>query len=141
MLRQDVRDRIAGQIVRGPFGELIDMVVEHIDEDACRVRLPLRQALSNGGGVAHGGAIAALVDTAATGAAWATNRTGFDTRGATVGFTVNFLAPGVGENLLAEARVVQRGRSLTILDVTVVDDAGAPIAKGQVTYKLGLDRG
>ena len=41
---------------------------------------------------------------------------------------------------MAEARVLQRGGSLTVLDVVVRDTADRLIAKAQVTYKIGLGR-
>ncbi|HZD26125.1 MAG TPA: PaaI family thioesterase [Alphaproteobacteria bacterium] len=127
-------------ICRGPYGELIGTVADEVEEDRVVVRLPQRPQLMNGAGIVHGGATATLVDTAATAAAWATGRAGPDTRGTTVGFAISYLAPGRAGDLLAEARVVQRGGSLTIIDVMVRDEAGSPVAKAQVTYKIGLGR-
>ncbi len=39
--------------------------------------------------------------------------------------------------LVADARVVRRGRSLCYCDVGVTDSDGQLVAKGLVTYKLG----
>ena len=140
MLAQQTIDRIAGPIVRGPFGQLVGTVVDSVEPDHAVIRLPVRREVTNGADIVHGGAIAMLADTAATAAAWATERAGPDSRGTTVGFAVNFLAPGRAGALIADARVVQRGGSLTIVDVMVRDDDGTAVAKAQVTYKLGLPR-
>lgn len=142
MLSDENRDRIAERIVRGPYGEHLGIFADLVEEDHAVLRLKDAPHLMNAGGITHGGATASLIDTAATVAAWATDAVvPGKTRGTTVGFSLNFLAPGRrGSDLIAEATVVQRGGSLTILDVVVHDEAGTQIAKAQVTYKLGLKR-
>jgi acyl-coenzyme A thioesterase PaaI-like protein len=39
--------------------------------------------------------------------------------------------------VVADARVLRRGRSLCFCDVDVTDASGTLVAKGIVTYKLG----
>lgn len=138
MLSAENRDRIAERIVRGPFGRHIGFSADLVEEDHAVLRLKDAPHVMNAGGIVHGGATAALIDTAATVAAWATDRAVPGTRGTTVGFSLNFLNPGRGGDLIAEATVIQRGGSLTVLDVIVHDETGRQIAKAQVTYKLGL---
>ena len=138
MLSKETEDRVTGRIVRGPFGTHLGFSTDLVEPDRAIVRLAGAPHIMNAGDIVHGGATAALIDTAATAAAWATDRATPETRGTTVGFALNFLAPGRGGDLIAEATVVQRGGSLTILDVIVRDEAGSRIAKAQVTYKLGL---
>jgi uncharacterized protein (TIGR00369 family) len=58
------------------------------------------------------------------------------TGGSTVSMTVNYLAPARQIDLVAEARIIRRGRSLVFLDVDVVAPDGERIAKGQLTYKV-----
>jgi len=93
MLSQEAIDRIAGPIVRGPFGRLVGTEVARVEPDRLVIRLPVRTEVTNGADIVHGGATAMLVDTAATAAAWASDRVGPETRGTTVGFAINFLAP------------------------------------------------
>lgn len=131
--------RIRDDIIAGPYGRFLGMEVGEIAPDSATVHLPYRPELGNGAGVVHGGATASLVDAAATAAAWASPEIADTTKGATVGFTVNFLQPGRHTRpLTASAHVVRRGGSLTVVDVLVTDDEDRKIAKGQVTYKLGL---
>ncbi|MEM7747725.1 MAG: PaaI family thioesterase, partial [Pseudomonadota bacterium] len=88
-----------------------------------------------------GGALATLIDTAATAAAWASSDVKPTTRGTTVALTINFLSGAPQSDLLAEGRVISRGGTLTIIDVTArTADGTRTIAKAQVTYKLDLAR-
>jgi uncharacterized protein (TIGR00369 family) len=131
---------IEAGIVAGPFAQLVGLRSEAIEEDHVRLRLPFRTELTTVGKMVHGGAIAALVDVAATAAAWAWPGASLEARGSTVGFSLSFLAPGLGCDLVADASIVQRGRSLCVCEVSVADDAGGAIAKALVTYRLSLPR-
>jgi uncharacterized protein (TIGR00369 family) len=99
--------------------------------------LPFAAPLITIGTIVHGGAIASLIDTAAMVAAWSAAELPAKLRGTTVGLTVTYLAAAAAEDLQATARVLQRGRSLTYLDVEVQGSSGKLVAKGLVTYKLG----
>jgi uncharacterized protein (TIGR00369 family) len=132
--------RIAGAVERAivgsPFGALVGLRCESVEVDHVRVRLPFRREVTTIGEVVHGGAIASLVDVAATAAAWAHPRAELGARGTTVGFSLSFLAPGLGRDLVADARIVQRGGTLCVLEVAVEDDAGGAVARALVTYRL-----
>lgn len=55
--------------------------------------------------------------------------------------TINYLSGAPQADLLAEGRVVSRGGTLTIVDVTArTADGAQTVAKAQVTYKLDLAR-
>ena len=122
-------------IVGSPLATLLGVETVEVTPDCARVRLPFRAELTTVGDLVHGGAIAALVDIAATAAFWTGADLARNPRGTTIGFTVNFLAPTRGADLLAEARVVQRGRSISVGEVTV-SAAGRAVARALVTYKL-----
>lgn len=122
-----------------PFSTLVGLEVEEVRTDFCRMRLPFRSELRTSGVVMHGGAIATLIDTAAVAAVWSDVDPAV-TRGATASLTVNYLAAAQSVDLLAEARVIRRGRSVVFIDVDVFSLKGERIAKGVVTYKLGYGR-
>jgi uncharacterized protein (TIGR00369 family) len=113
------------------------MEIESIEPDRVRVRLPFRGEVTTVGEVVHGGALSALVDTAATAAAWAGADLTASPRGTTVALTINFLAAARGVDVVADARVVRRGRTLTVCEVRVESASGTLVAVGLVTYKLG----
>lgn len=127
-------------IVRSPYGALLGLRSEALEPDRVRLRLPFRPDVTTIGEMVHGGAIASLVDVAATAAAWASPRASLGARGSTVGFSLSFLAPGLGKDLVADARVVQRGSTLCICEVAVSDDAGRDVARALVTYRLSLPK-
>lgn len=132
---------IEKRIVASPFGAQVGLTCESVAEDCVRLRLPFRPEVTTVGDMVHGGAIAALVDVAATAAAWATPAVSLAARGSTVGFSLSFLAPGRARDLFAEARVVQRGRSLCVCEVQVTDAGGGAVARALVTYRLALPSG
>ena len=122
-----------------PFSTLVGLQVEEVRRDYCRMRLPFRSEVRTSGVVVHGGAIATLIDTAAVAAVWS-DVDSQATRGATASMTVNYLAAARSVDLIAEARIIRRGRSVVFVDVDVFSPTGERIAKGIVTYKVGYGR-
>lgn len=109
-------------------------------EDYARIALPFRPELVRTLGVVHGGAIATLMDDAAAVAIHATymlNPRPGPQNSATIDMTVSYLDPAVKEDIIAEARVVRRGRSIAVCQVDVRTPSGVHVATGLVTYKLG----
>ena len=119
-----------------PFAVLLGLQIQEVRPDFCRIRLPFRPAVRTAGETVHGGAIATLIDSAGVVAVWS-NVTSSPSRGATANLSVSFLAAAQAVDLLAEARVIRRGRSLVFVDIDVATTAGQPVAKGLLTYKLG----
>jgi uncharacterized protein (TIGR00369 family) len=99
--------------------------------------MPFAEQLVTIGDVVHGGAVSSLIDTAAMAASWSTHEVPEKVRGTTVGLSVQFLAAARSRDLVAEATVIRRGKSLCYCDVAVSDSDGQLAAKGLVTYKLG----
>ena len=119
-----------------PFQVLLGFHLDLVTPELCRISLPFRPELRTAGDVVHGGAIATLIDSAGVVAAWS----GADPsaiRGATADLSVSYLSAARGVDLVAEARVMRRGRSLVFIEVDVTASTGERIAKGLVTYKLG----
>ena len=118
-----------------PFFTLLGLQIEEVTPDYCRMRLPFRPELRTAAEVVHGGAIASLIDSAGVVAVWS-NVDARASRGATANLTVSFLAAAQAVDLIAEARVIRRGRSVVFVEVDVATPSGERIAKGLVTYKL-----
>jgi uncharacterized protein (TIGR00369 family) len=123
-------------IPASPFARHLGIEIESLETDRARLRLPFTEAVATMGDLVHGGAVSTLVDTAAMAASWCTEDVPESLRGTTVGLTVDFVSAGRGD-IVADARVLRRGRSLCFCDVEVFDGDGRLIAKGLVTYKLG----
>lgn len=135
MLDDEHRETLA-IMMDGPFVATLGLRLESATDGAATVRLPFNLSILNAGGPQvpiHGGAIAALIDTAACAAVWTMPET---RNSATVSMTVNYTGPGVASDLIAEAQVRRKGRRLASVSVEVRDNSGALIADGLVTYKI-----
>jgi uncharacterized protein (TIGR00369 family) len=82
------------------------------------------------------GAIAGLVDAAATASFWASPHLSAGARGTTIGFSISFLSAARGKDLVATATVRRRGREISTGEVSVCDGDGREVAIALVTYKL-----
>jgi uncharacterized protein (TIGR00369 family) len=84
------------------------------------------------GGIAHGGALASLLDTAAAFAV----HTLLDpaARTVTVDLTVHFLRPVSAGRVEARARVLREGRRILIISAEATDQTGLLVATATTTY-------
>ena len=123
-----------GRITSESFASLLGVELLERGDDRVVVKLPYQAKL--GVGRIHGGAISALVDIAATAAFWSCPDVTPESRGATVGLTINFLKLAVASDLVATATVRRRGGTLCTGDVSVQDAVGDEVAAAMVTYKL-----
>jgi uncharacterized protein (TIGR00369 family) len=131
-----LRSLIETFIVGAPYGRRLGVALEAVEDDRVRIRLPYVEDNTTIADVVHGGAIASLVDVAATAACWASPRVAPGARGTTIGFSINFLTAGRGQDLLASATVIQRGASIAVCDVVVHGVDGTLVARATVTYKV-----
>lgn len=102
----------------------LDMKLESVAPGEAVVSMAITESMLNGHGLAHGGYIFILADTAF---AFACN--GYNQR--TVGHqaAVTYIAPGrLGERLTATGREIQRAGRGGIYDITVSNDQGEPVA-------------
>lgn len=118
-----------------PFTQQLDLRIERLTPDGAELLMPFDSSRTTHSDVVHGGAIATLIDVAATAAAWSTTELPQTPRGATVDMSLQYLSAGRGD-LRAHARVLRRG-SLCASEVEVVDSAGKLVAKALVAYKIG----
>lgn len=139
MAEQATRIEIIRDFVpRSPFVGRLGARLASLEPDRAVLALPFSPELATMGDVVHGGAIAALIDTAGMAAAWADAATVPDSiAGATVSMSVDYVAAARGVDLEATARVLRRGRSLCFCEVDVTDPTGGLIAKGLVTHRYG----
>ena len=123
------------------FAERLGMTIAELAHDRAVLHLPYRLEHMNAGGVLNGGASASLVTMTGTLAAW----TGVDVDAKgdlrCVDLSVQYLNAGREEDLLAEARVLRRGRDVVFLDVAVRSRAGVPICQGLLTYHTAETNG
>ena len=131
------REIIEAFIPNSPHAAELGIRVISIGSDEAVLELPYKPALATIGNVVHGGAVGALIDTAAMAAAWATEEVPENPAGSTVALSVNFAAAADGVDLRAEGRVASRGGRLSFCEVRVTDPQGAVVAHGIATYRFG----
>ena len=117
-----------------PYYTLLNMKIREVKDGYARLTMELEEKHLQFLKTVHGGAIASLADSAA---AWATvGSAGVETIPVTVEMKINFLAPVESGLLVAEARIVHRGKTISLSDVEVKDNKGRIVAKSLVTYYL-----
>jgi uncharacterized protein (TIGR00369 family) len=96
---------------------LIGAELEEIGPGTCSVRLPITDKVRQHLGFVHGGLVATIADVAGGYAAMSL----FDPKKEilTVEYKINFLAPADGVALIARARVVRSGRTLSVTQAEV----------------------
>ena len=116
------------------FPGYVGLVLEEVRIDYARMRLPYRRELDQPQGVVHGGALATLVDTVVVPAIGGA----YDDRRAllTIGMTMQYLAPIVRVDAIAEGWIEKRGRSTAFCRVEVRDPAGTLAVTASVVYKV-----
>ena len=97
-----------------PFPKFLGMRLEKLAAGEARVALPATRTLRQYQGIVHGGALAALADTAATFAAMTLLPDGTDL--VTIEFKINFLQAARGRTL-AHGSIVRMGRRITVAEV------------------------
>ena len=99
------------------------------------MRLPWRPEVTQPAGVAHGGALASLIDSVVVPAI----ASGYDEAAdfVTVDLHVSFMDAMIAEDAVAEGWIVKRGGSIIFCAAEVVGaDTGRLLAQGTLTYKL-----
>jgi uncharacterized protein (TIGR00369 family) len=124
-------------IPSSPHAAKLGIRVVSLGTDEAVLELPFKPELATIGRVVHGGAIGALIDTAAMAAAWATDEVPESVAGSTVSLSINFTSAADAVDLRAEARVARRGGRLSFCEVTVTDPEGTVVAQGIATYRFG----
>lgn len=127
-------DSVRRWIEEGPYARALGMELVELDEERARLHLPFAEPLTNGDQVMHGGCAASL---AATGAQAVTRATLGDASGPwhTVSLQVNYLAAARSQGVLADARLLRRGKELCFVEVDVRGEDGRAIAHATTTVR------
>jgi uncharacterized protein (TIGR00369 family) len=130
-------DRMRKVIEVMPFSKNLGMELEKASEGYARLRLHFKPENTTAMNALHGGAIASLLDTTGAMAAWTTAEIATPKYfGSTVGVNVNYLSAAIGEDVLAEGRILKRGKEIIYADVRATNEAGKLLAQGTVVYRI-----
>jgi uncharacterized protein (TIGR00369 family) len=126
---------MAARVGQAPYARALGVAVTAVSADVVQMALPFAAGNSNPGGALHGGVAASLVLIGGASAADAGDETGAAER-STVDVSIAYLAAAINEGVVAEARVLRRGKELTFAEVDVRTEGGKPIARGLVARRL-----
>ncbi len=115
-----------------PFAKLLGIEVDSVEPGHAVLSMKLRDDLMRNNGIAHGGAIATLIDSAMAIAIMAMLEE--NERTVTVDLTIHYLRPISEGTARASARVVRAGRRVITVSAELFDDAGKLSATAISTY-------
>jgi uncharacterized protein (TIGR00369 family) len=132
-VQQMNREQIQERLMHSPFNALLDLEVVTADPEKREVvmRLKMRPEFERlaGSGQWHGGPIAAAIDTVGDYALAML----FGKPLPTINLRVDYLRPGK-DTLTLVARIRRSGKTVGVVDVDVLDEAGALVALGRANY-------
>ncbi len=125
-LNPEHTEKLIELINQSPYFQLLNMSLQEVDEGYCKVEMQLERKHLNAFGGIHGGAYASLLDTAAYWALYADleEADGFTT----LDLTSNNLRAIETGTLVAEGRVIKRGRSICLCEADIHDEQGQLMA-------------
>ncbi|MCL5960440.1 MAG: PaaI family thioesterase [Chloroflexi bacterium] len=132
--RADYWEKVKALANTSPFYQLLGMELVELAEGYARFRMPVEDKLLQLYEAVHGGAIASLADSAAA-LALISLLTPAE-KAVTVEMKINYLAPTLAGELIAEGRVVHKGGRLSVIDVEVRNNGERLVAKSLITYAV-----
>jgi len=115
---------------RNPFVKLLQMEVIELHKGETVLSMPVHDEITNLWQTAHGGALAALVDTA-----MGVSCSSFGKLVTTLEMNINFIRGArCGETIKAFANVVHNGKSTLVAESEVKDSEGNLLAKARGTF-------
>jgi acyl-CoA thioesterase len=124
------------EIINGtsPFAEELGVEVTQFDPNECRCALDIKPFMRNMHRSVHGGVIYSLADVA-MGVALYSRLNRPQQQCSTIEIKMNYLRPALGERLLCTARVIQKGRSIAVVEAEIADGEGL-VAKALGTFAI-----
>ena len=115
-----------------PYMRFLGLKLEKSDKGRVELRLPFRDEFlrADGSDWLHGGVVSALIDIAGDYAVITETEVGVPT----IDMRVDYLRPARRGDLLATARTLRVGRTVSVADVEVRDSQGMLIAVGRAVY-------
>ena len=114
-----------------PYPKLIGMRLSAMEFDRCTIKLDLRNDHLQPFGIAHGGVLATLIDTATFWAGFL--RLPEDAGLVNVDLKLNYLKAVAKGRLRAEGQCLRPGRQISYTVASVFDEAGELVAHGTST--------
>ncbi|OLO37137.1 hypothetical protein BTR23_14325 [Alkalihalophilus pseudofirmus] len=116
------------------FRNLLGIKIEDMREGFAVLSLPIRDDLLQAGNIVHGGVHSVLIDSVIGTAV----RTVLDTNeySVTAEMNINYFRPAIEGNIIAEGKVLNRGKLLIVGVADIKDEEGRLLATGRATYAV-----
>ena len=119
-----------------PFLNHLKIVTDSLGEGQARLSLPIEPHLTNSLGTVHGGVIMSLLDVALCTAARTLHPESIGV--ITIDMSTSFIGGATGPRLMAEARVLKDGRSMSFVEGEARNPDGSLVAKVIATVRVRL---
>jgi uncharacterized protein (TIGR00369 family) len=117
-----------------PFLTHLKILTESLGEGTAQLSLPVEPHLTNSLGTVHGGVIMSLLDVALCTAARTLHPESLGV--ITINMSTSFIGAGSGAKLLADARVLKDGKSMSFVEAEAKNQDGAIVAKAIGTVRV-----
>jgi 1,4-dihydroxy-2-naphthoyl-CoA hydrolase len=124
----------ANERIRGTFAGVLGMEFTHLAADRVEATLAVRQEHKQAWGIVHGGAVMMLADTVAGAGAYMNLGQGQET--VTVEMKINLIGAVREGTIRAEALPLHRGRTTSIWEARITDEAGKLVAVSLSTHMV-----
>jgi uncharacterized protein (TIGR00369 family) len=131
-LTSDQEQRIRRAFNAVPFTRFLGITLGTLKRGEATLHLDLRDEMRRENGVAHGGVVASLADTAAAFAILTLSESGLTTT--TVDLTIHYLRPLLKGQVTAQASVRRAGRRLIVVSVDVSDESKSLVATALTSF-------
>jgi acyl-CoA thioesterase len=131
---EKIKEAILRRVEQEPFAKKFGITLSDLDEGYSRVEMNLTPDMENILGLAHGGALFALIDVA-----FQTASNSHGTMAVALNMNVTFVSsPPPGSRLIAEAKEFSKTNKTAIHDIKVWDSENRLVASCQaVVYRTG----
>jgi acyl-CoA thioesterase len=129
-----IKEAIFRQVEKEPFAKKFELRLLELDEGFSRVEMKFTADMENIFGMAHGGALFALIDEA-----FETASNSHGTVAVALNMNITYISPPApGRRLIAEAREFSKTQKTASYDIKVIDDENNLICVCQaLVYRKG----
>lgn len=114
----DWQAQVRASFALQPVCRTLGIELAGLEPGYCEMRMPFRADLTQQHGYFHAGIVTTIADNAGGYAGYTLMPAGSEVLA--VEFKVNLMSPAKGDEMIARARVVKSGRTLTVVSVEVV---------------------
>ncbi|MGH7133180.1 MAG: PaaI family thioesterase [Phycisphaerales bacterium] len=121
-MSDSAKHAVSSSFARQPLMATLGARLIEVADGLVRIELPITPAITQQHGFAHAGAVAAIADSACGYAALTKIPPGSEVL--SIEFKVNLLAPAAGDRLVATAKVIRAGRTISVCQAEVESFTG-----------------